>query len=242
MRGVLLDPVLGTPVGHDAMPWRDEVRELLERRAADDPRFRRVTVFLDRDERARAGLGLNRPMAADGLFYRDTRPPFMVADQTAITGASEALAWPAFYSSLPLNYFGQVAKSLRIIAYGKITTAASSQGNITVTPRYGTTTGGTSLLASTATALVASATNIPWRLELYVVCRAIGTSGALFSEGKFETTTAVIASPSTIFTPGSAPAQVTVDTTAAQGIVVGITLGSATDTLTTQILDVESLN
>lgn len=235
MRGVLLDPKTGRPEPAG-------MADLLSQRAETDERFRQIVQFLDRDKELRQGIGLNRPMAADGLFYRDSRPPFMIADQTAITGTTEALAWPATYSSLPANYFGQPGKAIKFTAYGKITTAGASQGNITITVRYGTTTGGTSLGASTATALVASATNIPWRIEFYVYCRAIGTSGALMMMGKWESTSAVIASPSTLFMPASAPAQTTVDTTTAQGIVVGITMGSASDTLATQVLDIESLN
>lgn len=237
MRGVVLDPRTGRPEGEGL-----SVDEMLDQRAKNDARFHSIIRFLEQSEDAERELGLNKPIAADGIFYRDTRPPFMIADQTAITGTSEALAWPSAYSSLPANYFAQPGKGLKVLAMGKITTPASSQGNITVTVRYGTTTGGTSLGASTATALVASATNIPWRMEFYVWCRTIGSSGSLFMMGKFETTTAVIASPSTIFFPASAPAAVTVDTTAAQGIVVGITMGSASDSLTTQMLDLESLN
>lgn len=221
----------------------DDPRLSLLERAEIDSRFNRVVYFLDKAGNEAPGEEI---LNADGLYYRDAKSPFMVADQTAITGTSEALMWPSLFSLLPANYFGIAGKMLKITAYGKITTASSSQGNITLTVRYGTSTGGTSIGASTATALVASGTNIPWRLEAYVVCRAPSTTGAstasLFAMGKWETTTAIVASPSTIFIPGSAPAATTVDGTIAAGIVVGCTMGSASDSLTTQILAFEALN
>jgi hypothetical protein len=219
--------------------------EIVRARSATDERLLSVVTFLDRDVELREQLGLNIPQAADGLYYRDTRPPFMVADQTAITGTSEALMWPAAFSSLVANYM-VVGKMLKLTAAGKVTTAASSQGNITLTLRFGTTTSGTSLAASAATALAASKTNITWRLEAYVVCRGVGSSGSLLGWGTFmyDGAGAVFSTTANnpLLFPASAPAATTVDTTAASGLVVGCTLGSASDSLTTQFLLVEALN
>lgn len=231
MRGVVLDPKTGRP----------EARSLLAERALADKRFHTVLDNLERAQQLDQELGLNQIRAADGNYYHDSRPPFYVVDMTAITGTTEALLWPAGFSLIPAGYFA-VGKMIRIFAYGRITTAGATPGNITLTTRYGTTTGGTSLGATTATALIASATNIPWRYEALIVCRAVGPTGSLLIQGKWETTSAVIASPSTLFLPASAPAAVTVDTTVSSGIVVGATLGSASDTMQTHNLVVESLN
>src|SRR6185437_11484338 len=99
--------------------------------------------------------------------------------------------------------------------FGVITTPASSQGNITITPRYGTSTSGTSLGASAATALVASVTNQPWNMEILLVVRSIGNAGAnsnVVIAGEFNTTTAVIAAATSNTVCFGSSASVAVDT------------------------------
>jgi hypothetical protein len=237
---VLLDPATGLPA--DGLFG---VSELVRARAATDQRFLSVVHFLERGKQAERELGLNVPVAADGLFYRDMRSPFMVTDQTAITGTSEALMWPAAFSSLVANYF-IVGKKMKITARGKVTSAASTPGSLTLTARFGTTTSGTSLAASAATALAASKTNITWILELWATCRAVGSSGSLIAEGRFMYDGAgalfSTAANNPLLFPASAAAAATVDTTVAAGLVVGCTLGSASDSLTVQELEVEALN
>lgn len=227
---------------------QDDPRLELLARAQQDPRLLSVVEFLDRSAGEQPADALLA--SDDGRYFRDTKPPFLIADQTAITGTAEALLWPADFTKLPANYFGFAGKMLKLTAFGKITTAGSSQGNLTLTARYGTTTGGTSLGASAATALAASKTNITWSLEVYVACRSQETTGSstgsviAFGKFLFDGAGAVFttAAQMPLLIPASAAAATTIDTTVAGGIVVGATLGSASDTMSTQLLVFEALN
>lgn len=188
---------------------------------------------------------------ADGLYYRDTRA-ILIADATQVTGTSETVLWTQdkANTALPANYFGNIVgqpgKTVKLTVAGKITTAASSPGNFTLTLRYGTTTGGTSLAASAATALTTSKNNITWCAECYVTCRAIGSTGSLLGWGRFFCDGAgnifSTAANMPLLFPASSPAGTSVDTTAAGGIVLTATLGSASDLMTAQWLTLEALN
>jgi hypothetical protein len=123
-------------------------------------------------------LGLRSPKAAYGPFRQMYDGAIALADQTAVTGTTETALYPS------AQYTGFAANQLRagqiwqLILFGIGTTPGASMGNITLTPRFGTTTAGTSLGASTAAALVASATNKLWQLEMYLVVRSVGLAGA----------------------------------------------------------------
>jgi hypothetical protein len=236
MRSVLRDP-----------------RTLIGRKSQEDPRYSRVIRFLEKgseemQESLRAGVPYAGATNADGLFYADTRQPFMIADQTQITGTAEALLWPAQYTSLVANYF-TVGKMVYINSAGKMSTAGSSQGNLTLNLRYGTTTGGTSVAASAATALAATKSNITWQLEAWVCCQVAGsgTAGKLVGWGRFMFDGAgglfTTAAQNPLYFPATTPGtQAGVDTTSAQGIVLGATMGSASDLMTTSYLQFMALN
>ncbi len=182
---------------------------------------------------------------ANGPFRQMVDGAICLVDQSAVTGTSEAAMWPvAQYTAWGANLLraGQV---WRINAFGIITTAGSSQGNITLTPRYGTTSGGVALGASSATALVASASNVPWRLEYDFVVRSVGLAGAnssVVGSGKFTTTPAVIAAATGQEVVFGSTASVSVDLSISAGLYMGITLGSASDSLKTLGVFLESVN
>jgi hypothetical protein len=167
-------------------------------------------------------------------YFREILEPIMVANQTAITGTTEAAAFPVSpWTSLAANQL-RPGQTLKVTAFGIITTAASP-GNLTITPRYGTTTSGTTLGASVASALTGSLTNVPWFLEFWFTCRTVGTSGTAVGAGSFQS------QAQTSVTFGGTAA--TIDTTAASGIFIGVTMsGSASDSLTTQGVAFEFLN
>lgn len=171
-------------------------------------------------------------------YFSEVLTPIMTADQTAVTGTTEVALWPVSpWTALNSNQL-QPGQCFRLKAWGIITTAGASPGTLTVTPRYGTTTGGTTLGASAASATLAvSQTNVPWYLDLNGVCRSIGTAGTMVANGTLDVPASVLAS-SMIF--GSTTA--TVDTTIAAGIFLGVTLGSASDSMTTKGLYFELLN
>lgn len=127
---------------------------------------------------------------------------------------------------------------LRATIYGKITTAASSPGTVTFQAMWGGT-GGTSLVSSGALTYVASATNIPFRLEFLIVCTAIGS---LFCQGWFWTTTAVLATPAHAPLPASAPAVTSGLTfSSAEALDFNSTMSASGNTIVTNLYTLESM-
>ncbi len=181
---------------------------------------------LDGVPQMKAGFGPFRQMV-DGAVVAD-------ADQTQITGTTETALFPA------AQYTGFAANQLRagqvwcLTCFGVMSTAGSSQGNITITPRFGTTSGGTALGASAATALAASASGVAWSLEYWLIVRAVGLAGTnshVVGGGTFRATVAAIAASTGNVVPFGSTAAVSVDLSAAAGIYIGITMGSASDTM-----------
>lgn len=204
----------------------------------------RVRDNLMRSREARLA-GLREPRAAFGPFRQMMDGAIALVDQTAVTGTSETGLWPA------AQYTGIAANQMRAgqvwycTAFGVSTTAASSQGNITLTPRWGTSTGGTSLGASAATALVASASNSPWKLEYMFVLRSVGLAGAnsnMVGNGVYSAAPAVIAAATGSQVMFGSTANVAVDVSIAAGLFMGITLGSASDSWKTLFVGLESIN
>ena len=185
------------------------------------------------------------PTAAFGPFRQMLDGSIMLANQTAITGTSEAgLFSVAQYSGFAGNQLraGQIWK---LTSFGIMTTAGASPGNLTITPRFGTSTSGTSLGASAATALNTSASNVPWVLEYWMVVRTIGNAGAnstVIGNGWFGTTVAAITAATGNQIHFGSTASVSVDTSVASGLFIGITMGSASDTMTAMSVMLESLN
>jgi hypothetical protein len=129
-------------------------------------------------------------------------------------------------------------KVLRATIYGKFTTS-SSPGTATFQVMWGGT-GGTSLASSGALTLVASATNIPWKLEYLIQCTA---AGALLCQGGLWTFTSVLATPAFALIPASAPAAVTGLTfTSAEALDFNVTMSASTNTLTADIYTLEDMS
>lgn len=168
-----------------------------------------------------------------------------LADQTAVTGTSETALFPvAQYSAFAANQL-RAGQAWHLTAFGIITTAGASQGNITITPRYGTTSGGVALGASAATALAASASNVAWRLEYDLIIRQVGNAGTnskAVGNGWFATTVAAVAAATGNIVPFGSTASVSIDTSIASGLYIGVTLGSASDSMTTLGVLLESYN
>lgn len=187
---------------------------------------------------------------SDGIFYRDAKAPFNIADFSAITLSTTSLMlWPSGGSpSATAAGYWNTNKKMKITAFGKMTTAVTP-GNLTIEIRYGTVdNGGTILATSAATALAASKTSISFVLEAYVTSRAgISTASGLFAWGRFiyDGTAGLFTTTSQnpLLIPASAAAAVNVDTTAANGINLQMKRsGSTAETVTVQDLLVEALN
>ena len=76
---------------------------------------------------------------ADGLFYLDTREPFIGADIAAVTLAATAKALypPSNFPVLGGQYFARIGKKIRIRLFGRMTTGATP-GNGSFNVYYGT--------------------------------------------------------------------------------------------------------
>ena len=185
------------------------------------------------------------PKAGYGPFRQMLDGAVCLSDQTAVTGTTEAAMWPiAQYTGFAANQL-RGGQKWKLTAFGKISTASSSQGNITLTPRFGTSSGGTALGASAATALAASASNVPWLLEYWFTFRTVGSAGAnstMVGAGRFESTVAAIAASTGNVIVFGSTGSVSVDLSVASGLYMGVTMGSASDSLTTFDVILESLN
>src|SRR5438552_1999528 len=90
-------------------PVIEDPRHFIAERAMRDERFLSVVSFLDKAamDLALAERGGWQPMTAtDGVFYRDSRQPWCMAAQTAITLAvTDKLLYPGSMTALVANYF-----------------------------------------------------------------------------------------------------------------------------------------
>ena len=182
---------------------------------------------------------------ADGQFYNDLRAPFITADVAAVTlAATNKALYPVGNVPAMGKDYWWVGKKVHISLFGRITTGATP-GNLTMALLYGTgaDANGTALVTSAAQTLIASQTNISWRLDLFVHCRAIGSSGSLFARGSAFFGQQVIAAGDFGF-PASAAAAVTVDLTVASNVlsVQALRSGSTAETMQVHDLSVIAMN
>lgn len=155
------------------------------------------------------------PFAADGIFYNDTRPPFMFADGPDITlsTTAKALYTPSMFPALGGQYFSFPGKRIRIRAFGKITTAATP-GNGSFDIYYGTgaDANGVIMASSAALALTASQTTLSWEIDLTIrASSTLGSVGLLRCIGKASFNNAVLANT---LQPMLIPASASVDSAA----------------------------
>lgn len=188
---------------------------------------------------------------ADGLFYLDTREPFIAADVGAVTLAATAKAlYPAAaFPVLGAFYFNRVGKKVRIKMAGRITTVLTpGNGQLLLYWGTGADATGTIIASTLAVALSASRTNDVWEAEIDVTCRKLNdaTSGALLATGKLIASPLVLAStlqPVMLGQTGIAPAQVTADLSAANILSVQfLRSGSTAETIQVHDMTVIPLN
>lgn len=182
----------------------------------------------------------------DGVYYNDTREPFLIADAAAVTLAAtnKALLPAGAYPPLGGNYFARPGKKISLRAFGKITTAATP-GNLTlaVLMGNGADANGVSLAASAAQTLIASQTNISWMVELVIHCRTIGNAGTLFMTGYARFGVAVIAVGEFLIPASAAVVSGAIDlTTALVPSIQVLRSGSTAETMTVQDFELVALN
>lgn len=168
-------------------------------------------------------------------YFRELLEPIPVADLAAVTGGTvEVSLFPAATWAATAANSLRPGQMLKLSIFGLCTTPATP-GNLTITPRYGTTTGGITMGASVAAAMTASLTNVPFFLEFLVTCRAVGATGSMVGGGLL--TSQILAAPLTF---GGTTA--TIDTTIAGGLFIGETPGTTGTSFTPKGIAFESLN
>lgn len=138
----------------------------------------------------------------------------IVLDESPVTLSTTMKAlWPAARTITPANWW-YVGKAVELFAFGKATTDGTA-GNYVFELAYGAGDAPTPLVAGATVAGTVSQTNITWSAWAYAECRAIGATGTLRMWGMWEPAVALLASTLQPYVfPGSAPADVTIDTTA----------------------------
>lgn len=180
-------------------------------------------------------------MMSDQLFIEPLQP-IMMADGAAIAGTAEANAWPIQFSTLAGSppFLHKAQQHVEFVAFGVLTSAATTPGTCTITPRWGTTTAGAAMGPSAASAtLTASKTNVPFYATGNYHLRSLlaGANSVLVAGGDF--CCDQVAIPGLCF---GGTVVSTVDVTATGGVWLGITLGSASDSLTTRALMLKNVS
>lgn len=162
-----------------------------------------------------------------------------IAAGTTIAGTTIGIinTSPTFPGSLGVtgqasgSGFWQIGRTIEVVLRGIATTGATP-GTMLFEIREDTT-GGTSIAASATVTLLASQTNVTWEFRADIVCQSLGTAGKIWTQGHWMCNEALFA-PNLIFVPASAPAQVTLDTTANHSFVVCTTFSQAGTSMTTE--------
>lgn len=166
--------------------------------------------------------------------------PLATADGSALANSvtlTDISAAPQI--TIPANFLYPGA-ALRVTASGRFSTTATP--TLLLGVYYGAVAG-TALGTTGAITTTSGVTNVPWRLEALIICRTIGSSGSLFTQGMVHGISGTVG-VSVVPIPASAPAAVTVDTTAAKTLTIGAQWGtsSASNTITLHQMLVETLN
>jgi hypothetical protein len=117
---------------------------------------------------------------ADGIFYRDSRQPWLIADTGNITlAATQKMLWTPGVGNpwnLPANYW-TVGKTVKLTAMFKVSTGTA--GNWVVGMAYGAADAPAAIVVSQSHAKIASVGPFVVFMEGYATCRSTGTAGTL---------------------------------------------------------------
>lgn len=210
-----------------------DTEELLHRVARTDPRFRDVIRSL---KFAREYPDL---IGAGHQTFSELVEPVQLADYSAVApaAATEIVLWTPntstqTHSAIPANFFTRPGQNVKLRA-GGVMTVPGTAGTCTVTPRWGTTTGGVTLGPSTAIAAgIPTQTNVPWFIQTIGVVRTIGNAGTFVMIGALDSNG--IGREANF---GGVTA--TVDYTTAQGITFSVTMSVGSYSWTPKIVQLE---
>jgi hypothetical protein len=183
---------------------------------------------------------------ADGIYYRDLRQPFVIADlPTTITLATtQKMLWPYANSptQLPANYW-TVGKTLKLTALLKITNGTA--GNYSFGMMFGAADAAAVNVASTARAFIASVGPFSCFIQGYATCRSIGSAGTISMWGMAYHDLAGMLSTSqpNVFPPAGVTVVSSIDTSVGTNhLCFQMSASAGTCTVVTTSLIVEALN
>lgn len=150
------------------------------------------------------------------------------ANLPTITAISETVLIPTIFTQIPAME-PRAGKVYELQVGGTLTTGTA--GTLTITPRYGLTIGGVALGTSPVQNYVPSITLAPFIFRMMLVFRSIGVAAGANSVAvcsyEFRANGAVATASSETAVIGGSSAGVSVDTTVASGIWVGVTFSVA---------------
>lgn len=145
-----------------------------------------------------------------------------------ITATSETVLIPTIFTGIPAM-IPRAGKVYKLTVGGTCTTGLA--GTLTITPRYGLVIGGTSLGASPAQNYVPSITLAPFTYECWLQFRTIGIAAGANStatcHGIWTSGGAVGTASSATSVIHSSTASVSIDTTVASALWIGVTFSVA---------------
>lgn len=145
-----------------------------------------------------------------------------------ITATTETVLVPTIFTPIPAMgpRAGQV---LKLTVCGTCTTGTA--GTLIITPRYGLVIGGTSMTASAAQNYVPSITLAPFTYECWLDFQSIGVAAGANSKvictGRWVSGGAIATAASETLVMHTSTAQVSVDTTVAAALWIGVTFSVA---------------
>jgi len=161
-------------------------------------------------------------------YFADVLTEPVNSAYTTITATTETVLIPTALASIPANE-PRAGRVYELTVGGTITTGAA--GTMIITPRYGLVIGGTSLGASPTQNYVPSITTAPFLYRCLLVIRSVGLPGAnstVICTGKWESAGATAtASSQTSVAHCTTGAAVSVDTSVAAGLWIGLTVSVA---------------
>jgi predicted Kef-type K+ transport protein len=160
-------------------------------------------------------------------YYADVLQDPQPAAYPTITAIAETVLVPTLHTSIAA-FEPRAGKVYKLTVGGTCTTGTA--GTLIITPRFGTLIGGVALGPSATQNYVPSVTLAPFVFEYWLVFRSIGQAGAnstCIGFGKWVSGGAIAtAASATVVTCGST-GSVSVDTTAASALWIGVTFSVA---------------
>ena len=152
---------------------------------------------------------------ADGIFYVDTRQPWITADQGNITlTTTQKTLWAVGATSptiLPANYW-TVGKTLRLTANLKWTAVANTN-TLTMGMCYGAADAPACNVVGPAITPVSGTSTFDVIAMGYATCRTIGTAGTLSLWGEFSVPSGLSTTGNVTFPSAGVTVVSTIDTT-----------------------------